>query len=105
MFLLIAIGGVVGYRCFKIRSKTGGPVASDHHIVLQKNDKLKETTETVAEDTARLFEEFRQLEEEVKNGVQESTDNSKKEINKKHNRYIDMGRLNIRSIGYYNCIF
>ena len=100
MFLLIAIGGVVGYRCFKIRSKTGGPVASDHHIVLQKNDKLKETTATVAEDTANLFEEFRQLEEEVKNGVQESTDNSKKEINKKHNRYIDMGRFNIRFIGY-----
>ena len=75
-------------------------MASDHHIVLQKNDKLKETTETVAEDTAKLFEEFRQLEEEVKNGVQESTDNSKKEINKKHNRYIDMGRFNIRFIGY-----
>ena len=45
----------------------------------------------MTEDTTELFREFRQLELEVKDTVPGSIANSQKDINKKHNRYVDMG--------------
>ena len=87
--LLVAVGGGGGYWFFKSR-KIVVKAASDH-IVLQKNENLKETLEVMAEDNPQLFREFRQLELEVSQIVQDSTANSQKEMNKKHNRYIDIG--------------
>ena len=66
--------------------------------MFEKNEKLKETIHTMAEDTTELFREFRQLERKVRDNVQGSTANSQKDINKKHNRYIDMGEENICSL-------
>ena len=63
--------------------------------MFEKNEKLKETIHTMAEDTTELFREYRQLELEVSDKVQGSIANSRKDINKKHNRYIDMGQSNI----------
>ena len=94
--LLVFVGGVGTYNFFKIRKQNAGPVPIDH-IVFEKNEKLKETIHTMAEDTTELFREFRKLEQKVRDKVQGSTANSQKDINKKHNRYIDIGQLNIHN--------
>ena len=88
--LLVTVAVVGAYFFFKNRKQNAGPDPIDH-IVLEKNDNLKETIHAMTEDTTELFREFRQLELEVKDTVPGSIANSQKDINKKHNRYVDMG--------------
>ena len=56
------------------------------HLTLNKDDHLKDHLVKVAGDTDRLEEEFKQLEETVKNEVMERTT----EANIAHDRYNDI---------------
>ena len=90
VILLVTVGGGGAFFFIKNRQKNASPVPIDH-IVLEKNDKLKETIHALTEESTELYREFEQLVLKVNDWVQGSIASSQKDINKKHNRWVDVG--------------
>ena len=68
-----------------------------NHIVLKKDDSLKDRLVDLAGDTAKLNDEFKQLESFVKQEIVETTEESTKEVNTAHNRYNDVRKYHHRT--------
>ena len=63
------------------------------HNILKKDDQLKDKIVPLAGNTDALNEEFKQLENLVKEDVTDSMLESKEEDNITHNRYKDIGKI------------
>ena len=84
-----------GFISCKSGVKTGKSAVKTHSVIM-KNDHLKDALQFITENDSRLFSEYRQLgtqsrEEQEKLQCKEA----KKVNNKAHNRYSDVGRLDI----------
>ena len=62
------------------------------HIVLQKDDSLKDKAKELAENTSLVNDEFKRVEDHAKTYVQKTTTMGNMEINNVHNRYTDIGK-------------
>ena len=62
------------------------------HIVLQKDDSLKDNAKALAENKNLLNNEFKLVENYAKANVQKKTTVGNLEENKAHNRYTDIGK-------------
>ena len=62
------------------------------HIVLQKDDSLKDNAKALAENKYLLNNEFKQVEDHAKANLQKKTTVGNLDENKAHNRYTDIGK-------------
>ena len=62
-----------------------------------KDDNLKETAKALEEKEDELQDEFKRVVEHVKMHVNKTTSIAKKDANKEHNRYLDIGKTILAS--------
>ena len=95
--LVLLLMAVVIYGVYQRRLNSGtkpAPVirriSNDNHWIFPKEGNLLETLESAAIDKEGLKEQFRDMEKNVNDNINEKTTVAKTEVNEQHNRYADI---------------